>query len=132
MYATIATTPKTKGYQHFMFITYTVPHCGIMWKVTECFKKRGKLGNLQIHKTCALVAWQGENGGVHIGTDMLFVELLIQALHSSLGGVVVLAEVTQHDVFHARMIGLRHKSRRLLIAQMAKRPCDALLQDVGV
>ena len=132
MRATNTKTLECKGYQQFMFITCSVPHCGIMWKVTECLKKRGKLGNLQIHKTCALVARQGEDGGVHIGTDMLFVELLIQALHGSLRGVVVLAEVAQHDVFHARMIDLSHKSRRLLIAQMAKRPCDALLQNVRI
>lgn len=90
------------------------------------------MGNLQIHKTCAFVAWQGEDRGVHIGTDMLFVELLIQALQGTLRGVVVLAEVAQHDVFHARMIDLRHKTRRLLIAQMAERTRDALLQDVGI
>ena len=76
--------------------------------------------NLQIHKTRALVARQGEDGGVHVGMDMFLVELLIQALHGAFWRVVVLAEMAQHDVFHARMIDVGYKPRRFLVAQMTK------------
>lgn len=78
------------------------------------------------------MAWQRENRGVHIGSDMLFAELLIEALHGLLRCVVVLAEVTQHDIFHARMIYFGHKPRRFLVAQMAKGTRYALLQNIRI
>lgn len=92
-----------------MFISFDAHRCGKVWKATYTHNNRGKVGNLQIHKTRALVAWQGEDGGVHVGVDMLLVELLIQALHSALRRVVVLAEMAQHNVLHTRMIDIRHK-----------------------
>ena len=76
-----------------MFISFNAHRCGKVWKATYTHNNRGKVGNLQIHKTRAFVARQGEDGGVHIGVDMLLVELLIQALHGALRRVVVLAEM---------------------------------------
>ena len=99
-----------------MFISFDAQRCGKVWKATYTHNNRGKLGNLQIHKTRALVAWQGENRGVRVGMDVLFSELLIKALHGTFGRVVVLAEVAKHDVFHAGMIDFGHKPRRFLIA----------------
>ena len=72
-----------------------------MWKLKKFLTYRGKMWNLQIHEARAFVARQGENRGVHIWVDMPLAELLIEALHGAFGRVVVLAEVTQHDVFHA-------------------------------
>ena len=103
-----------------------------MWKLKKFLTNRGKTWNLQIDEARAFVARQGENRGVHIGVDMPLAELLIEALHGTFGRVVVLAEVAQHDVFHARVIDFGHKLRRLLVAQMAKRTRNALLQNIWI
>lgn len=103
-----------------MFISTDTTGCGNMWKATNTSDTRGKTGNLQIHKARAFVAWQREDGCVHVRMHMLLVELLIEALHGPFWGVVVLAEMAQHDVFHARMIDVGYKPRRFLVAQMTK------------
>ena len=104
-----------------MFISFNAHRCGKVWKATYTHNNRGKVGNLQIHKTRALVAWQGEDGSVHVGVDMLLVELLIETLHGALWRVVVFAEVAEHNVFDARMVNLCDEPRRLGIAQVAER-----------
>ena len=70
-----------------------------MWIIVE----------LQIHKSSAFVPWQRENRSVHIGVDVLFLELFVEALHGPFGRVVVFAEVTKHDVFDAAMIDFSQK-----------------------
>ena len=109
MHATIKYSDKSKDYQYFISFSTATTNRGNMWNATDLSDKRGKVRNLQVHKARAFVAWQRENRGVHIGSDMLFAELLIEALHGLLRRVVVLAEMTQHDVLHARMIYFGHK-----------------------
>ena len=92
----------------------------------------GNVGILQIHKSGAFVAWQGEDGGVHVGMDMPPAKLLVEALQGAFRAVVVLTQMAQHDVFHAGMIDFGHKLGRLVIAQMAKRSGDALFQDIRI
>ena len=82
--------------------------------------------NLQIYKTRAFVARQGENRGVHVGLYMPLAELLVEALHGALRCVVVLAEVAQHDVLDPGMVHLGKESGRLDVAQMSERPGDPL------
>ena len=132
MHATIQESHKNKGYQHFKSISTDARRCGKVWKATKAHINRGIMGNLQIYESCTLVAWQGEDGGVHIRMHMLLAELLIQALHGAIRRVIVLAEVAEHNVFHARVVHIGHKPRRLFIAQMTERPRDALLQYIRI
>ena len=87
----------------------------------------GNVGILQIHKSGAFVARQGEYRGVHVGMDVFSAELLVEALQGALGAVVVLAQMAQHDVFHLGEIDFGHELRRLVVAQMTERSGDALL-----
>ena len=81
----------------------------------------------KVDETRAFVAWQRKDGGIHIHVDMLLAELLVEALHGSIGRVVVFAQVAQHDVLDTWMIHLGQKARRLDVAQMAKRARNPLL-----
>ena len=86
----------------------------------------------KIDETRALVARQGENGCVHIGVDMLFAELLVEALHGALRRIVVFAQVAQHDILNHRVIHLGQKTRRFHVAQMPERPCYSLFKQIGI
>ena len=78
------------------------------------------------------MARQGENGGVHIGMNMLLLEMLVEALHGYFGRIVVLTQMAKHDIFYPRMIDFRQKPRRLGIAQMPDRTGYALFQNVWI
>ena len=99
--------------------------CGIMVKMWNPQR-------LQIHETCAFVARQGEDGGVHIRMDVFLAELLIEALHGALGRIVVLAKMTEHNIFDARMVYFGQEASRLHIAQMSERTGDTLFQNIGI
>ncbi len=66
---------------------------------------------LQIHETSAFVARQGEDGSVDIWADVFLAELLIEALHGAFGRIVVLAEMTEHNMLDARMVDFRQEPR---------------------
>lgn len=128
---------KTTVCQYFTFYSHSIPCCGKLWKNTISGNNCGLLGKLtigylKVHETRTLVTWQREDGGVHVGVHMLLAKLLIQALHGTFRSVVVLTEVAQHDVFHARMIHLGHKPSRLIVAQMSEWPRDALFQEIWI
>lgn len=86
----------------------------------------------KIDESCRLVAGQRKYGGILVEADVVLTELLVEALHVAAGGVVVLAQMTQHDVLDARVVNLRQEPRRFSVAQMAERPSNALFQDIGI
>lgn len=86
----------------------------------------------EIDEAGPLVARQGEDRGVHVGMDVFHAEMLIEALHGLFRRIVVLAEMTEHDVLDAGMVGLGDKAGRLVVAQMAKGTRDPLLEHEGI
>ena len=64
--------------------------------------------------------------------DVLFAELFIKALHGTFWRIVVLTQVTEHNMLDFRMIHLRNKSCRLLVAEVAEASADAVLQFRGI
>ena len=132
MRATITASIKHKGYQHFMLISTPLTSCGKMWKTTTTLDYRGKVGNLQIHKARAFVARQGEDGGVHVGVHMLLPELVIKALHGTLRGVVVFAQMAEENIGQPRMHEIPDRIGAFLVREMTVSAADAVLQFHGI
>ena len=121
---------------YYISINYNYFHnynkCGKLWNSTAYFVFCGKMWSLKIDKTRGFVPGQWEYGCAWVEVNMLCFQLLVKTLQSQLWRVVVLAQVTQHDVFNERMVDLCDKPGRFHIAKMSERPRDALLQNKGV
>ena len=99
-----------------------------MWNcVTSTPIKVRKRVDLEVDEARAFVARQGKHRGGRGEMDAFLAELLVEALQSPLGRVVVLAEVAQHDVLNLWTVHLCEEARRLDVAQVTKRSRNPLL-----
>lgn len=96
----------------------------ILWKNVEILNLHRMLWKnveLQTNNPSAFVPWKRENRGVYIERDVFHAEMPVEALQSHFRRIVVLAEMTQHNVLNARMIDFGDESCRLCITEMPKR-----------
>ena len=77
--------------------------------------------DLKVDKTRAFMPWERKYRGIHAKVYMLRLKLLVETLHSPLRRIVVLAEMTKHDVLDLRMVHLGEEPGRLNVAQMSER-----------
>lgn len=92
----------------------------------------GKVWRSEVHEAGAFVAWQGKDRCVCVDADVFLAKMLIEALYGTLRRVVVFAQVAEHDVLDSGMIYFRDEPCRFFVAQVSKRPRNALFQDKGI